>query len=101
MLTGDISRPYNGVETSVGDTAAALAYHVQSHDRRLVILVFQLISVHVNIVLESRVFCSCANTHIVMADLDASNLFNVKGLVAVVTGGGTGIAPLRRNSRMD
>jgi hypothetical protein len=25
-----------------------------------------------------------------MADLDPSNLFNVKGLVAVITGGGTG-----------
>jgi hypothetical protein len=25
-----------------------------------------------------------------MADIDAGNLFNVKGLIAVVTGGGTG-----------
>lgn len=29
-------------------------------------------------------------TYIVMTSLGASNLFNVNGLVAVITGGGTG-----------
>jgi hypothetical protein len=32
------------------------------------------------------------STYITMADLDAGNLFSVKGLVAVITGGGTGKA---------
>jgi hypothetical protein len=32
----------------------------------------------------------CLPSTTTMADLDPSNLFNVKGLVAVITGGGTG-----------